>query len=376
MECLPKFTEDETDKCETPQDLLEADATLRFLKAYNSMMRRRVDGFEDVTVERLNNDYNRAKKVADDALNMKLPMGITLGIAGHVANLMDQHLDDVKGRDLERVLSEDEVRERLGEMLDFNKLMRMCESYYLNIEYDEALRNAGVLGENEKYSLPIPKITEREMRHLETTSEVNELFIDDARLTDAQTLSDFNYHGRPLPKKLKQFEEALPLDRESLKVVGERSKDLDDDSEIQKLFAEVRQSSKPESPKVRFLSYYKPKSDRHSFMHMRSSNRLADVTETDLNNGLEPIGIGTYLRLQLFLAINDKEAAKDFNTLVSSGHSDIDRGRASILLNNVLPSGLVYCIVDDTPGKGLKLIPVNPGGREFNQTYMEGFFTE
>lgn len=364
MERLPAFSE--TNVCRNQEEFMESDPLRRFLRSYNSMMHRRDSTWETVTVDMLQNDYDLARKVADDALEMKLPGGISLNVASRVKDLINDALDDIRSRNLDRVLSVAELCERIP---GFEEAMRKSKETYLRFGYDEALRRAGVLAPEEEYEVPVPVITEKDLQIMLAEEDpgsgfYKKMMIDDGRLSDADTLAHFYYGGQALPKRLQHIEDSRALDGDDLEILHGELDETSTVAEIKREFARVVEEKNLVAKTGRLMFYSEARWWTMNLMSEAVDRDYNDTYEISLEKYSLPIGLGQLLRLEAFLEDHDSEAYKLLFAL--NDHTrEVGNTPVSLMLNNISREGNALCISRSEKQKGKpRFSQVNPGKHE------------
>lgn len=370
---LPQL--DENENCVNPADMFISEKFAKFLALYNREWGTQIE------VSDIINDYALAMDVYKFAKNCRVPGKTTFGIIGNIQSLATEVLAEIKERDAERVLSAYEVIERFDELgIDLDQIRMHIQAANELAGYGKALQESGVLKPHQDYLLPIPEITEEQMRTLEIAfknMKVDEVFIDDARLTEEET---FALHAPSTksgsdPKIHQHVAVSLPLTKEDFEKV---SKELDpenqDDKVVKDLFKSARTDKEPVR-KVRLLAF-------HSGMGMDNHESMGQFSGGCLREGLDttddrhPISLGTYLRMTRFY--------RDTNPILAQKMKDIyltqdgnkhEQYEGETLLNNIDPEGRAILLSNDSYSRNRYRIKwVNPAERKHLRSVKNGFY--
>jgi len=374
---LPKLKA--TERCESPADLFVSRKFKTFLALYNRQNKTKVD------VQQILGNYDVAKDVYEFARNCSVPGGTTMRIIEDIHTLALEILAEVKERHLDRVLPQVELIERMDQMgFDIEQIARSIAETNTESGYGEALKEAGVLGEREDYTLPLPAITEEKMRILEAAHENNkfdEVFIDDARLTDKETFLLHPPSGarRPDKRMVAHVGESIPISPEGLKELEELGgEDKYNPPYMFTHYRQIRADQEQPNRGVRLLAYKSNiGADTHSAMGQNGGNSLNTGTVSKSEN-LSSISLGTYLRLTAHLAETKPELFRKLNLLYITAdpddHACPSTYKCETLLNNVDKQGKGVMIKNHTLNGRYKIQWINPAEISDSRTVKGGFY--
>ncbi len=373
LSTLPKF--EQTDRCSSPGDLFVSKKFETFLALYNRKNKT------DISVKDIINDYSLALEVWDFARNSNVAGGSPMRVAADICSLVEEILAEVKLRDTGRVLPENELLDRFEELgVDIEKIRKQTESFNSAAGVGEALKVEGVLGENEEYSLPMPAITEAEMKILEeafANYKVNQIHIDDARLTDTETYIWMSgaANKKNAQKTCEHIDESLPLSKIQFENLERVAGDDWNENKLKEYFAEAGKERGEPERKVRLLAYnYNPSARSLEPMAQQSGQSLT-CAFPKLADGKEPVSLGTYLRLSRYAAETDPGFWGKFNMCyVRDGHTAAETYPGETLLNNVDSMGNAILVTRDDGKKQLGLKWVNAAENVPLRTVKRGIY--
>lgn len=316
---------------ETGKALLRNPQAKQFIDEYNRRHRKADPNHIDVTPARILEDAEVAREIFDIFLHEAEIQGGT----GDVEQLIQSArrvLGIIESQDVERILEEQELKDRFEALgINLDLVRKSGEKIMKKRGVLSLLRKAGILGAKEKYSLPFPEISEGDMQDLEAAFELGILdtvIIDDARLNLEETIEVFAPQAGLSPKNIAKL--ARPLDEDILKAATSREE-----------LEEARREAKASERKVQLVAFRRPQEQKEAYTRPDKKAFLSDLPR----NGLTPLELGTYLRLNEYLQQADEEAwgAFRWKEYYEAGVSVAGIPRSS-LVNNVLPDGRVVMV--------------------------------
>ncbi len=364
------------ENCITPADLFVSEKFVKFLALYNREWGTRIE------VPDIINDYELAMDVYRFAEKCRVPGRTTFGIIANIHSLAQEVLAEIKERDSERVLSEFELSERFEDLgIDLDRIRMLVQAANNLAGYGKALQKSGVLKPDQDYLLPFPEITEEQMKTLEIAiknMQVDEMYIDDARLTEEET---FALHA-PRTKAGKdqkihnRIADSVPFtEADFAKVNKQLDPENMDDKVVRDLFKNVRGAKKQVDQKVRLLAFDSGMGmDNHESMGQFSGSCLREGL--DPADGRQPISLGTYLRMTRFYNNANPILAQKLKTifLTQDGktHEEFD---GETLLNNIDSEGRAILLSNDSYSRNrFKIKWVNPAEREHLRSTKRGYY--
>ncbi len=370
---LPKF--ESSDRCLSPADLFVSKKFETFLALYNRKNKT------DISVKDIVCDYSLALEVWNFARNSNVAGGSPMRVATDISSLVGEILAEVKIRDTGRVLPENELLDRFEELgVDVEKIRKTTESFNAAAGYGEALKVAGVLGKKEEYSLPMPALTEAEMKILEeafNSHQAGQIHIDDARLTDTETyvLMSGTANKKNAQKTCEHIENSLPLCNRQFENLERVAGDDWEEDKLKEYFAAAGKECDQPERKVRLLAYYYNPTARSLEPMAQQSGQSLTCAFPKLADGRVPISLGTYIRLSRYAAENDPGFWGKFNICyIRDGHSAAETYPGETLLNNVDPMGNAILIKRDDGKKQLGIKWVNAAENVPLRTVKRGIY--
>lgn len=320
-------------------EMIESSCVEKYVAEYNRRMAKVIKEWEPMPPLALKEDAAMARAVE----NMWLNETEVTGSVDDILSLTRQAREYValaESNDVERYMDNEEIMRRFLEFgVDVEAVRQQCETFYFEHEYGNLL---------EGYELPYPKMTEGNMQKIEQlflTKEVDTVFFDDRRVTAEsivkiekiemdEVVTQILTDGKVLPANLLEGYASKRGAKKSLTtkdIKGMRKESRGPSTGIALVVTKLRSPTKPKDRKLSFIAA------------MRQSYDLT------------PLELGTYLRLEQYLAENNPEG---WETLMEQESGNFGPALKLTIINAATQNGSLLRVVKS--GKNYTPRPFSP----------------
>ncbi|MCC7197280.1 hypothetical protein IT413_03765 [Candidatus Peregrinibacteria bacterium] len=336
--------------CDTVWEMVKSPKFRQFLKYYNNLRKSQIkqtkarasgravkdspeledllldQEWQEVTSGDLFNNYDKAMDAYSVWKDLEL-RGKVEPIS-QVQTLVREMVDSARERSVDRILPEQEMKERFQKLgIDIQKVSAEWEHFYTsNKNFRRMLVQAGQMADKEKYSLPIPEISEGAMQAFEKAfaeNRIDSVMIDDARLNNEDMYQA--HFGKAIEAEVG---EALPIAPQ--KVGNPKSA-----ASIKK----ARPKHLTQLPTVRVVGYkFSPQGRERNATN--GSYKFTDDLQKSPGSG-----VMEFTTLMNLIAKYSQEGGRKLSEFTSwdyyDGNSCVGGAQVSTILNNVNPDGTV-----------------------------------